>query len=73
MKLPTSEEKFPKNTSGHHYQFSRVVFGAKSKALDFLINKAKQSPDKFHEKCIAAESQMVMLLGRIDRGETNAI
>ena len=59
IKLSTGDD----STLGNYRKMSIAVFGEKSKPVKFLDEKIKDSPNGEDEEVIAAETQMVALLG----------
>lgn len=60
-KLSTGDDA----TLGNYRRFASAVFGQDSKAVKFLDDKIAESPDGEKEEVIAAESQMIHLLGTL--------
>ena len=61
IKMSTGDDA----TLGIYRKMAVAVFGEDSKAVKFLDEKIKDSPDGQNEEVIANESQMVYLLGNI--------
>lgn len=61
IKMSTGDDA----TLGNYRKMAVAVFGEDSKAVKFLDEKIKDSPDGQNEEVIANESQMVYLLGNI--------
>ena len=53
-------------TLGNYRKIAIVIFGVDSKAVKFLNDKIKASPNGENEEVLAPESQMVYLLGTIN-------
>lgn len=65
QKLSTGDDA----TLGNYRKLSAAVFGEESKAVEYLDAKIKESPHGEDEEVIAAESQMIYLLGSISGGQ----
>ena len=60
-KLSTGDD----STLGNYRKLATAVFDQDSKAVKFLDNKIKDSPQGENEEVLADETQMVGLLGRM--------
>jgi len=59
QKLSTGDDA----TLGNYRKLATAFFGEESKAVEFLNEKIAEIPNGENEEVIAAESQMVYLLG----------
>jgi hypothetical protein len=60
-KLSTGDDA----TLGNYRKIMVAMFGEQNKAVKFLDDKIEDSPNGINEEVIAAESQMIHLLGSI--------
>jgi hypothetical protein len=61
IKMSTGQD----STLGEYRKMAKIFFGEESAAITFLDKKITESPNGKDEEVIAAESQMVHLLGQI--------
>ncbi len=59
-----------KSTLGNYKKLTKAFFGEDSKAVAFLDEKIKESPNGENEAVLTDERQMVYLLGEIHMGRT---
>src|SRR5262245_24746366 len=64
-KLSTGDD----STLGNYRSLTAAAFGRTSKAVAYLDQKIKESPNGENEEVIADERQMIQLLAHIDRGQ----
>jgi hypothetical protein len=57
------------STLGNWLMLTKIAFGDWSPAANFLRHKIAESPGGFDEPVLADETQMLMMLAKINRGE----
>lgn len=57
------------STLGSYYDNCKMLFGDDSPATKYFAQKISESPDGADEEVIAAESQMMYLIGSLLNGE----
>jgi len=69
MKTDQKEDNqsYKKDTIGYHYRIAKVIYGKESAATKWLVAKAKESPDGFHEKVVMHETQVIYLLNQFHK------
>lgn len=63
--MKPEREAYPRDTLGYHYRMWAALMGGDSPALDYLAQKAAQSPRGFDEPVIATESQILAVLSHL--------